>query len=373
MSVRPDGKDENTDSRTEESRFDALQDELLLRARKRAEAALSNPPPRARVPADEYVPATPTRIGQPAFRDTDAEFADDEERREVERADTLPSFPPAVFPDSEQTETAAAEAAEVKSKSQDVVMRAEVVVVDVIQQAAKDERTGPDRRESRRVLLRDGTAVQALADEEEAKDSDDPIKPAESDFLQSEDIAYDEFAADGPKVTWTDDSESQQPSPAPDFPEVIPSTLETSDTAKTTVADSEPETRAHKPSRSKKGISAVITATVLISITAAGLFIAKSWERPSVDEQPKQTPGAQTANPLSTTAEVPMTQVTSSPEGAELVHQGAVIGNTPIKVKRPTYEQIFLLRFPGYESQLLRISPISGDTVHVTLQPSNNP
>jgi hypothetical protein len=118
-------------------------------------------------------------------------------------------------------------------------------------------------------------------------------------------------------------------------------------------------------------IALASAATVLVA--AAGLFFIQRSQKPRAAEQPKQEPSAQSAHSASAQTDAPMTEVTSNPEGAELIHQGAVVGNTPTKVKRPTYEQIYLLRLPGHESQLLRISPASGEKVHVTLRPSENP
>lgn len=64
------------------------------------------------------------------------------------------------------------------------------------------------------------------------------------------------------------------------------------------------------------------------------------------------------------------TRIESVPAGAELIHEGAVEGNTPIDIERPAYEQLYLLRLEGYRSQLVRIGPRSVSTIRVTLKRS---
>ncbi len=372
-SVKPDRNDEGANSRAEDEGFESLQKELLLRARKRAEAASSNPPPP--VATDDYVPASPTRIGQPAFRAMDSDNPNGKMRRDVEQADTLPSFPAPAIPASEPEEAAAASAPEKERKSPDVVLRAQVVVADVEEQTAKEERKGPERRESRRVMLRD-SSVRASTQEdvtggvEDSTASEDSTDSSEDDYIQSEAIAFDEFTADGPLMTSTYGPKRQQPSSEPDISELIPSTSTTTEAAEPPRSDAIAEPDVHDPRRSKKFMILGLASAAVVVVAVAGLFVVQKSQKPKASEKPKQEPGAQTTSTSSPLPDGPTTQVTSNPEGAELVHQGAVVGNTPTKVKRPTYEQIFLLRLPGYESQLLRISPSTGEKVHVTLRPS---
>lgn len=373
--AKSDGKDKGSSSRAEKERFESLQKELLLTARKRAEAASSRPPPS--VATDEYVPATPTRIGQPAFRELDSDFTDGETRQDVEQADTVPSFPSPAMSDSKADKSIAESASDAVKKSPQVVVRAEVVVVDVAEQAAPEEGKGPERRETQRVMLRDSSAP-AARQEEDPNDIDDPTGPDESTqssdggYIQSEAIAFDEFTVDGPLMTSTQDAKRQPPSSASDIAEVIPGTSFNRDAAPSPRSDAKSEPDAIRLGRSSKRVNRGLAAVALVLVAAAGLFFLHRWEKPSATQQLGQDPGARTTSPESaSTDDTPMTQVTSTPTGAELVHQGAVVGNTPTKVKRPTYEQIFLLRHPGYESQLLRISPTSGETLHVTLRPSD--
>jgi len=84
----------------------------------------------------------------------------------------------------------------------------------------------------------------------------------------------------------------------------------------------------------------------------------KREQTPSVTETKEQTP-----EPNS------VILVESTPPGAEIVHNGAVIGNTPLKVELPAYEQLYLLRLAGYQPQLVRISPNSTESIRLTLQP----
>ncbi|HEX7479014.1 MAG TPA: hypothetical protein VF331_14505 [Polyangiales bacterium] len=62
------------------------------------------------------------------------------------------------------------------------------------------------------------------------------------------------------------------------------------------------------------------------------------------------------------------TQIVSLPAGAELVLGGAIIANTPAQLPRPSYEIDYLVRLPGYESQLVRLGPGSPATILVNLK-----
>ena len=65
------------------------------------------------------------------------------------------------------------------------------------------------------------------------------------------------------------------------------------------------------------------------------------------------------------------TLIATEPSGAELVQEGAVVGNTPVTVSRPTEgEALYLVRMHGFESEKVRIMPGSAQAIRVTLTPS---
>ena len=63
-------------------------------------------------------------------------------------------------------------------------------------------------------------------------------------------------------------------------------------------------------------------------------------------------------------------RIETVPEGAELMHRGAVIANTPADIERPAFEQLYLLRLEGYQPQLVRIGPRNLGKIRVTLKPA---
>jgi hypothetical protein len=67
--------------------------------------------------------------------------------------------------------------------------------------------------------------------------------------------------------------------------------------------------------------------------------------------------------------EGPTTLISTQPPGAEVLLGGAVLGNTPVEVERPSADELFLVRLTGYEPQLVRLTPGSRDAIHVTLAP----
>jgi hypothetical protein len=70
----------------------------------------------------------------------------------------------------------------------------------------------------------------------------------------------------------------------------------------------------------------------------------------------------------------PMTLVSTEPSGAEMLMGGAVIGNTPLEVTRPAQgEELYLLRLRGFESQMVKLTAQSRDTMHITLLPGPQP
>jgi hypothetical protein len=91
--------------------------------------------------------------------------------------------------------------------------------------------------------------------------------------------------------------------------------------------------------------------------------------------QANETPGVRSVPISSTTGAVeapavPTTLIATEPSGAELLSGGAVLGNTPVAVARPvSREETYFLRMRGFESQLVRISPQSGEAIRVTMVP----
>jgi hypothetical protein len=65
------------------------------------------------------------------------------------------------------------------------------------------------------------------------------------------------------------------------------------------------------------------------------------------------------------------TLIATEPSGAELVQAGAVVGNTPVTVPRPSDgEVLYLVRMHGFESERVRVMPGSAQAIRVTLTPS---
>ena len=105
---------------------------------------------------------------------------------------------------------------------------------------------------------------------------------------------------------------------------------------------------------------------------------------PAIVSEPSREPAATSVSRASTTnleepaeaiiarraAFASSTQIISEPAGAEIVYRGAVVANTPARVPRPGYESDFLVRLKGYESQLVRLGPHSGTSIHIVLEPS---
>lgn len=65
------------------------------------------------------------------------------------------------------------------------------------------------------------------------------------------------------------------------------------------------------------------------------------------------------------------TLIATEPRGAELLLDRAVIGNTPLEVGRPAEgESLYVIRFPGFEEQLVRITSTTRDAIYITLTPA---
>jgi hypothetical protein len=85
---------------------------------------------------------------------------------------------------------------------------------------------------------------------------------------------------------------------------------------------------------------------------------------PPVPEKSQAKP-ASPAAPAAASAN--LTEIVSEPAQAEIVVGGAVIGNTPAHVVRGDKDADYLLRKPGYEPQLVRVTPHSPKIITITL------
>ena len=65
------------------------------------------------------------------------------------------------------------------------------------------------------------------------------------------------------------------------------------------------------------------------------------------------------------------TVIATEPSGAELMQGGAVLGNTPMEVPRPTAGFTeFSVRMAGFQSETVRLSPQSKEAIRLTLTPA---
>jgi hypothetical protein len=109
-----------------------------------------------------------------------------------------------------------------------------------------------------------------------------------------------------------------------------------------------------------------VAAVIALLVIGAVTF----WLR----RQAAETAGVRVV-PISSTGNVdapavPTTLIATEPSGAELLLGGAVLGNTPVAVARPVQnDETYFLRMRGFESQLVRISPQSGEAIRVTMVP----
>lgn len=113
---------------------------------------------------------------------------------------------------------------------------------------------------------------------------------------------------------------------------------------------------------------------VCIVIGALGF----GWSlRDETAHSPSQNPASTVATPVdpaSPPTDVPLTLISTEPSGAELLVGGAVIGNTPLEVRRPGQgEELYLLRLRGFEPQMVKVSRHSREAMHITLAPIPEP
>jgi hypothetical protein len=89
---------------------------------------------------------------------------------------------------------------------------------------------------------------------------------------------------------------------------------------------------------------------------------AEPWRAPGSAAPPS---AAGTTTPAA--AAVQTTELVTDPPQAEVVLGGAVIGNTPARVTRGAQSTDYLLRKPGFEPQVVRVSAQSPERISVTL------
>jgi hypothetical protein len=115
-----------------------------------------------------------------------------------------------------------------------------------------------------------------------------------------------------------------------------------------------------------------VTASMLLSYRSSGEEESAEAvpEEEEVLEDPSLQPSApEQAQPAS--SGVRATELRSDPPGAEVVVNGAVVGNTPVRVARSESDMDYTLRLPGFESKVVRVGSQSPATIAVTLRPNN--
>ena len=114
-----------------------------------------------------------------------------------------------------------------------------------------------------------------------------------------------------------------------------------------------------------------VIASMLLSYRSSG--DGESAEAAPEEEEPTedtamQAASAEPAQPAS--SGVRATELRSEPVGAEVVVNGAVVGNTPVRVARSDSDVDYTLRLPGYESKVVRVGSQSPASIAVTLRPN---
>ncbi|MBX3275584.1 MAG: serine/threonine protein kinase [Sandaracinaceae bacterium] len=90
--------------------------------------------------------------------------------------------------------------------------------------------------------------------------------------------------------------------------------------------------------------------------------------------QPATTPAPTTPDPVAAPAPEPpaMVMLRSEPPGAEVLLDGVMVGNTPVEVPRPASgAQLVTLRLRGHRESTVQLSPRTGDSVSLTLEPAS--
>jgi hypothetical protein len=133
------------------------------------------------------------------------------------------------------------------------------------------------------------------------------------------------------------------------------------------------------PRRLVHNVFAPINIGLFIVILMAGFGSIALWRVPG------SSGGVRTV-PLDTTSSAALeggksaattaatTLISTEPSGAELVLGTAVLGNTPLEVARPKQgDDTYVLRLQGFDPQLVRLTPHSGTTISIMLQPTSAP
>lgn len=92
---------------------------------------------------------------------------------------------------------------------------------------------------------------------------------------------------------------------------------------------------------------------------------------PSSSDQHVSAGGAVTEVPLDPAQlkRAPQTMITSTPAGAELIHDGALVGHTPLLLSKKFAPGVYLVRKAGFEPELLQLDPEKPVAITVRLSP----
>lgn len=109
-----------------------------------------------------------------------------------------------------------------------------------------------------------------------------------------------------------------------------------------------------------------------VSEEAAEEIAGASTQLPSAQLSAAQRTGVQpaAAQGQASSSSVRATELRSVPAGAEVGVGGAIVGNTPVRVARSDHDIDYVLRFPGYEPQVVRVGSQSPASIAVTLRRS---
>jgi hypothetical protein len=115
-----------------------------------------------------------------------------------------------------------------------------------------------------------------------------------------------------------------------------------------------------------------VVGIVLIALSAGvGWWILEGQTAPPKVSTPLPVgPSATDSN----TALRAITLIATEPTGAELLLDGAVLGNTPLEVARPAQgDSLYIVRMRGFEQQMVRITSTTHEAIHITLTPAPEP
>jgi hypothetical protein len=116
-----------------------------------------------------------------------------------------------------------------------------------------------------------------------------------------------------------------------------------------------------------------LLGVVLIALSAAvGWWILEGQTAPL--KPATSMPSMPSAQRDPSAAPKAVTLIATEPTGAELLQNGAVIGNTPFEVPRPSQgESRYQIRLRGFEQQIVLITNVTHDAINITLQPEAPP